>query len=312
VTPAPRDSQKGNRITADRWARLLRSLGCRVTVLEDYDGHPCDLLIALHAQRSHRAIARFRRDSPDRPLIVALTGTDLYHDIHRRAAAARSLELASRLIVLQAHGIEELPPEHRHKARVIYQSVAAPRRRPAPLANVFEVCVLGHLRSVKDPFRAAVAARLLPEASRVCITQVGAALSESMRRQAERLQRTNPRYRWLGELPRRRAIELLARSRLMVLSSHMEGGANVVGEAIAAGVPVLSSRIGGTIGILGDDYPGYFPVGDTRALAGLLRLAEADPRFLERLRRWCASRAYLLDPQRERRSWRQLLDELAP
>ncbi len=309
ITPAPPGSQTGNRITADRWASVLRSLGCRVSVLVDYDGRPCDVLVALHARRSHRSAAAFRRAYPDRPLVVALTGTDLYHDIHHRPAARRSLDLATRLVVLQAHGIDELPARHRAKARVIYQSVDPPGRRPAPLDGPFEVCVLGHLRAVKDPFRAAAAARLLPAASRVRITHVGRALSAAMRRRAERLQRTNPRYRWLGELSRRRAIDVLARSRLLVLSSKMEGGANVVGEALAAGVPVISSRIGGTIGMLGDDYPGYFPVGDTGALAELLARAEADDGFLEDLRRRCAAKAYLVKPDREREAWRQLLEE---
>src|SRR5207244_4448821 len=157
----------------------------------------------------------------------------------------------------------------------------------------------------------AAAARLLPATSRVRIVQIGAALSAAMRRRAEQLQRGHPRYRWLGELPRRRALERLARCRVLVLTSQMEGGANVVGEALAAGVPVISSRIGGTAGILGDDYPGYFPVGDTRALADLLQRAETDTQFLDELRRHCAAKAYLVDPERERQSWRLLLRELS-
>jgi glycosyltransferase involved in cell wall biosynthesis len=179
------------------------------------------------------------------------------------------------------------------------------------MAGAFDVCVLGHLRPVKDPFRAAAAARLLPDTSRIRIVQIGAALSPSMRRRAEQLARHNPRYCWLGELPRRRALERLARCRLLALTSRMEGGANVVSEALAAGVPVISSRIGGTIGILRDDYPGYFPVGDTRALADLLRRAETDHRFLDELRRRCAQKARLMTPERERHAWQQLLAELS-
>jgi len=323
VTPAPPGSRKGNRITADRWAGLLRSLGHRVTILEEYDRRPCDVFIGLHARRSHRSIARFRRTFPDRPLIVALTGTDLYQAIHRSAAARRSLELATRLIVLQSHGIEELPAHLRGKSRVIYQSVDVPRgnRHFSPAREggqkpdksgreLFEVCVLGHLRPVKDPFRAEAASRLLPADSRIRITQIGGALSDAMRRQAQRRQTANPRYRWLGELSRTGAIQRLAQCRLLVLTSKMEGGANVVCEALAVGVPVLSSRIGGTIGILGSDYPGYFPVGDTQALAALMRRAETDEEFLEDLRRRCAAKAHLVQPERERESWQRLLAEL--
>ena len=66
----------------------------------------------------------------------------------------------------------------------------------------------------------------------------------------------------------------------MVLSSRSEGGANVISEAIVAGVPILASRMDGNVGLLGADYPGYFPVGDTQALARLLWRIEADAPFV--------------------------------
>ena len=86
----------------------------------------------------------------------------------------------------------------------------------------------------------------------------------------------NPRYVWRGDRPRADVRRLLGRARAMVLSSLSEGGANVISEAVAAGVPVLASRIDGSVGLLGRDYPGYFPVGDTEALAQLLRRIETD------------------------------------
>ena len=88
-------------------------------------------------------------------------------------------------------------------------------------------------------------------------------------------------YRWLGELSREKALRLLSRCRLLALTSEQEGGANVVSEALAASVPVLSSRIAGSVGLLGEDYPGYFPVGDTEALARLLGRAETDADFYQ-------------------------------
>ena len=146
---------------------------------------------------------------------------------------------------------------------------------------MFEVCVLGHLRPVKDPLRTAWAARLLPASSRVRVLQVGGALSEDMAEQARAEEAANPRYRWLGERPRGQALRLLARCRLLSLTSELEGGANVISEAIALGVPVVSSRIAGSLGLLGTDYPGYFPFGDTQALADLLRRAETDTDFYD-------------------------------
>ena len=102
------------------------------------------------------------------------------------------------------------------------------------------------------------------------VRHAGAALDQELGEQARKETETNPRYRWLGPLPFERARELLASSRLMVLSSRDEGGANVVSEAIVDGVPVLSTDISGSRGLLGDDYPGYYPVGDDEGLASLL------------------------------------------
>jgi glycosyltransferase involved in cell wall biosynthesis len=96
----------------------------------------------------------------------------------------------------------------------------------------------------------------------------------------------------------------------MVLSSIMEGGANVVSEALVAGVPVLASKIDGSVGLLGRDYPGYFPLGDTEALSALLHRAETDPAFQADLRRHCAAHAPLFEPAREQRSWHDALREL--
>jgi len=310
VTPAPPSSRKGNRITADRWARILRQLGHRVTVEQKYSGEPCDLLIALHARRSFGSIERFRGKHPDLPLIVGLTGTDLYRDIHTSARAQKSLEMASRLVVLQPLGIAELPEHLRHKARVVYQSAEKPPGKWQRREKVFEVGVFGHLRPEKDPFRTALASRLLPASSRIEVLHAGGALSERMEKRARAEEIANPRYHWLGDQPRAKMLRVLIRCRLMVLSSIMEGGANVLGEAIVAGVPIVASRISGTVGILGPDYPGYFPVGDTPALAELLERAETEPEFLQSLRSWCKPLAPLFTEARERQSWQCMLEEL--
>jgi glycosyltransferase involved in cell wall biosynthesis len=122
----------------------------------------------------------------------------------------------------------------------------------------------------------------------------------------------NPRYLWRGDRPRAQVRRLLGRAQAMVLSSLSEGGANVISEAVAAGLPVLSSRIDGSVGLLGRGYPGYFPVGDTAALARLLRRLETNPNFLARLRRAIARRAHLFRPAREKAAWQALIREIAP
>ena len=312
VTPAPRGSRYGNRVTAQRWARLLRELGHRVVIAQEYRRSQCDVLIALHARRSAPSIARFHRLHPERPLVLCLTGTDLYKDIRSSATAQRSLELATRLVTLQPLGEQELPEHLRPKVCSILQSVRPTPERPPPRASTFDVCVVAHLRPVKDPFRAAMASRLLPASSRLRVLQVGGAMSAAMEARARTEEARNPRYRWLGELPRWGTRRTIARSQALVLSSRLEGGANVVSEAVVEGTPVLASHIAGSVGLLGEDYPGYFPVGDTRALAQLLHRVESEPAFLQELREWCAARAAHFRPDREREAWEALLREIAP
>jgi putative glycosyltransferase (TIGR04348 family) len=309
VTPARPVARSGNRNTAVRWATLLRELGHRVRVQTAWDGKPADAMIALHARRSYDSIDRFAAAYPRRPLLVMLTGTDLYHDIQVDADAKRSLQLATRLIVLQELGPLALPPRLRAKTRVIYQSTQPPKPQRPPSCG-FEVCVSGHLRDVKDPFRLVTALAHLPPASRLRAVQLGGAMNASMKAAAQRWARREMRYCWLGELPHAAAVRRLARARMMVISSRMEGGANVVTEALAARVPVIASRVAGNVGMLGRDYVGYYPVGNERALARLLWRAESDAKFYRLLKRQCAARRHLTLRAREKSALRSLMCEL--
>jgi putative glycosyltransferase (TIGR04348 family) len=325
VTPAPPDSRYGNRITAVRWAKILRRLGNRVSILRTYDGRPYDLLVALHARRSHSSIVSFRRHNPEAPVIVALTGTDLYRDIPSNHLARKSLQIARRIVVLQPKAIDELRLSLQNKARVIYQSVDGtqdpasgraaktrarrPERRKQFRGN-FDVCVIGHLRTVKDPFRTAMAARLLPRSSRIRVLQVGGAMTEAAAGRARKEMRVNRRYHWAGEQERSQVRRILAKSRLCVLSSRMEGGANVLSEAIVASVPILASRIDGNVGILGEDYPGYFGVGDTKQLVQLMTRAETCPEYLADLSERVTNLSPLFSVAREQQAWADLIGEL--
>ena len=307
ITPAGRDLRNGNRATAERWAGFLRELGDEVVLEETWSGGEPDLMLALHARRSHPSIKRYAAAYPERPLIVALTGTDLYRDIHSDETAKESLELATALIVLQDMGLKELEPCHRSKARVIYQS-AEPVQLQQPDDEHFDVCVLGHLRAEKDPFRVALAARLLPADSRVRVTHAGRPYDEEFEREA-RLHTKIPRYHWAGELPPQEALRVLSRSRLLAQTSIMEGGANTISETLASGVPVVASRIPGNVGMLGEDYPGYYEAGDEEALAQLLYRAETDGAFYETLKTYCEARRHLVLSGREKAALDTLVRE---
>ena len=308
VTPAAPGSRHGNRNTALRWARHLRALGHQSQVALEWDGREADILIALHARRSHAAISAWKAAHPDRPLALVLTGTDLYRDIRGDADARASLRLADRMVVLQAKGLDELSAAERAKTRVIYQSVR-PLRRQAPPRSYFLATVIGHLRDEKDPFRAAQALAHLPQRA-IRVVQLGQAMTPEMGAQARALMRAEPRYRWLGELDHAGAMRWLARSHAMVISSRMEGGAHVVSEAIAAGVPVIASAIPGNIGLLGEDYSGYYPFGDEAALAALLARAHDDPHWLAGLAAAVKARRREVDPAAERKAIARLIADL--
>lgn len=289
VTPAGPGLRNGNRHTALRWAAFLRAAGHRVEISTEDISDAADLMLALHARRSYPSIRNFSRK-----LVVALTGTDIYRDIRISPEARASLEFADRLIVLQPKALDELPARFRRKAHVVVQS-SATRLRHAPPKNIFRLCVIGHLRGEKDPLRTLAALAHVP--GDIEVVQIGSLLDQRLTPHSN-----DPRYRWLGGLPHARALRWLASSHAMVISSRMEGGANVVCEAMRVGVPVLASRVSGNVGLLGARYAGYFPLEDTRALATLITKARDNSAFYRTLERQIARLRPLVDPRREARA----------
>ncbi|MEX2449306.1 MAG: selenoneine biosynthesis selenosugar synthase SenB [Rhodospirillales bacterium] len=311
ITPAKKRSKSGNRNTAVRWARLLRGLGHRVAVAEAYDDRPADAMIALHAWRSAESISRFRALYPDRPLIVALTGTDIYRfQKSHPAVCRRSMELADRLVCLHDLVHRDIPKQFAGKLHVVHQS-AAPLPAPrAPGKRHFDVSVIGHLRMEKDPLRAAYAVRGLPAASRLRVVHLGKAHDETWAQKARAEMKRNPRYVWRGEIPYAAVRQAYRKTRLLVMSSVMEGGANVISEAAVAGVPIVASDIPGNVGLLGTDHPGLYPVKNTRALRALLLRCERDPAFLRELEKRSRRLGKTFTPARERDDWRRVLSKI--
>ena len=310
VTPVPPRSRQGNRITALRWARILRTLGHRVDITQEFNRQKCDLMVALHASKSFSSIKRFSEQHPEKVLIVTLTGTDIYRDYHLNDRCLQSIKMATGLIVFQPKILQEIPVQYRDKATVVYQSATSPLGIHKPRKRFFDVCVIGHLRSIKDPFQTARASRQLPDTSKIRVLHIGGALAPDFEQQAIAEQVSNHRYRWLGELPHWKTIRCLARSRLLVITSKAEGGPIVLVEALAASIPVISTQINAVVGHLGENYPGYFPVGDTNALVSLLQLAETDQSFYADLKKRFEKVKSLVDPARERESWKKLLKNL--
>jgi putative glycosyltransferase (TIGR04348 family) len=309
ISPASAKANNGNWQTASRWAHFLEA-DCEVRILSEWSGAPqADLMIALHARRSAASIHAWRARSAQAPLLLALTGTDLYQDIRLDETARRSLREASRIVVLQDAALTELRDPCLPPISVIYQSAPTPAVRPGAAARPFTTIMIGHLRPEKLPQTYMQAAQLLPDAD-LRMLHVGAALDGTLGTQAQATAAACPHYQWLGPLAHAQTLEQLQQSALMVISSAMEGGANVIIEAVVAGVPVLASDIAGNRGMLGENYAGYFPVGDAAALAAAIARAQSDPAYVETLRAQCRARAPLFAPAREAGQLRALVHEL--
>ena len=300
----------GNRVTAERWSNMLRQLGHSVDISQHYGGTISDLLVAMHAYRCADAVLQFRKRHPEKPSILVLTGTDIYRDVARSAKAREAMQVADRLMVFQPLAMNEFDDELKKKTRLFYQSAEQTQNPPLPDRDAFVVTVVGHLREVKDPLRTAMAARKLPKESRVRVVQAGDADDSQLVERARAEALKNPRYRYLGSIPRWKVRRQIASSHLLVLSSRIESGANVVSEAAVDYVPMLLTRIPGNVGLLGEDYPGYFEPGDTKGLADLLLRAETDEDFYQELKTRAALLARNFRPEKEVKDWEKLIREV--
>ena len=264
-------------------------------------------MIALHARRSADSIARFADRAPAR-LAVVLTGTDLYKDLPGNSAASRSLDLAARIVVLQEDAPRLLTARWRRKCEVIFQSARALRSR-AKARGRLDCVVVGHLRAEKDPATLFAAVRLLPSGLAISIRHIGAPLDADLGRAARALQSADPRYRYADGLPRGLARAAMASAHVLVHPSIVEGGANVVAEAVTGGTPVIASRISGNVGMLGADYPGYFEPRDASDLAACLVQAAQGP-YLRAIEAAAAARKRLFAPAAEARAIGRLAEKL--
>jgi putative glycosyltransferase (TIGR04348 family) len=311
VTPALRAANNGNWKTAWRWQRHLAER-CNARIVGDWpDARAAgdQVMIALHARRSAASIAAWATEHPGRGLAVTLTGTDLYRDIQFDAAAQHSLQRAQILITLQEKAPNALPAEVRGKARVIYQSTSS-RQTLEKSGRHLRTVMVGHLREEKSPETLFAVARLLAQRHNIQIDHIGAGLDPVLADAAQATMLAAPNYRWLGGLPHETVRRRIQRAHVLIHASRMEGGAHVIIEAVASGTPVLAARVDGNVGMLGEDYAGYFAWNDAQALADLLLRCRQDADFLSRLLAQCRLRAPLFSPTAERAALRQVVDDL--
>lgn len=316
VSPALADANNGNWQTARRWQRMLAA-AYAVRIVKHWPDAAAgedSVMLALHARRSWPSIAAWFAARGSRGLAVVLTGTDLYRDIRENASAKDSLRLARKLILLQERAPLALPDEWRRKAQVIYPS-APSRRTLSKSRRLLRGVMVGHLRGEKSPDTLFAATTLLAGHPDIRIDHIGKALDSGMESQAVAAMSACPNYRWMGALSHQATRNRIQRAHVLIHCSRMEGGAHVLMEAVTSGTPVLASRVDGNVGMLGEEYAGYFPWGDAQALTDLVlacRATQDQPDgLLSRLIAQASLRTSLFAPETERAALLRLVKELS-
>jgi putative glycosyltransferase (TIGR04348 family) len=307
VTPARASDNNGNYHTADRWAKIL-SAHFEVTVSTQYAGEVADVLLALHARRSAAAIRAFQARNPKSPVVLTLTGTDLYKDLPAGDAdALDSLRRAKMWIMLQEHApyflsnlkLPILPDGQGRDVQVVFQSALPMEPAPKRASLILNVAFVGHLREEKDPRTLFNAVRMIPKHMPLAVNVVGNGLDSTLVAEASQLAADDARFAWLGGLSHDKARELIRQADVLVVSSIMEGGANVISEALMSGTPVIASAVSGNMGMLGPKWPAYFEAGNAGGLAQLLTRCVSDRPYYDTLLEAAQQRAHLFHPQSE-------------
>ena len=313
-SPFPIDSAQGNSVSARRIAGRIADLGWRTELTSGYQDQEASILIALHARRGAEAVEVVSKRPPGNPIVLVLTGTDLYKDLpNGDRTCVRSMELADALVIYQEASAEAVPARFHDKLHTIWKSVdlPIPDALPPPAERPLTLTILAHLRTIKDPFLPAAALSRLPGSMEVRIDHFGVELEPGLAAVAREWMRREPRYRWHPPLDRERVAAAIVASHATINSGRAEGGSNAISESIVQGTPVLASQIPANVGFLGESYAGYFAAGDVEGLAALIeRCCDTDSMLLAQLARQVEARAPLFQAETESTGWKSLIGPL--
>lgn len=296
--------------TARRWETIFRQLGHNVRIASPSDAvTETDILVALNPVRC----SSYLEDLPlsETPLIVVLTGTDIYNELKKKPNFYRHLESARVLIGLHPGITEEVPERYRSKLRVIVQS--APNQKSRPQNNILygQAIFIANLRYFKRPMTVFAAACALNENVNINITHIGDIVDDEYHFWSQpEFHKTVPRYNWLGAKTREDTASALASSDVMLIASSTEGGSNVQSEAISAGVPIISSRNRCVESLLGSDYPGLFDTDNHHQLACLIEKFFVDHSFRELLKSNVSRASYQFSYDLEVEKWKNVIQEI--
>lgn len=258
-----------------RWLRYARLIGVVRGLAPD--------VINVHSPSPATALRPFVRLMRPRPLLISTVHQERYNPLAMllnrptrclddlvvavSAQVARSQSVrGARRVCTRVHGIDVRRQRHwAEHADQVRQEFGIP-------LDAFVLTCVANLRPVKNH-------RLLIDAASQVLTRRPDALfvlagDGPLREQilAEIGRRgLRDQVRFMGRVPQ--ANRLVAASDVLLLSSHSEGLPVVVMEALAAGVPVVSTAVGGIPELIDDNRNGILtPPGSPDAFAeGILR-----------------------------------------
>lgn len=313
-SPFPRQDSQGNSTSADRLERMLKGGGLSVVMEEEwYNGCEARCLVALNARRSAGTVEEFRDACPASRVVVVLTGTDINHPemAHVDSATRQTMQTADRLVLLHEGSLEKVPEDLHEKCVVIYPSVDLPdglKHQPKE-ENAFEVMMAGNVRAEKNLPVAMDACDLLPADTQIKLHVYGDGHGALAQKMLAATASTTP-FLWKGKMDHTALMGKMAQADLLLNTSTQEGGANAICEALCLGLPVVASKISGNVGMLGQDYEGYFTSGDAQSLSKVLVRCSTDAGFYQTLLDQVNERALLFDYTAESRRWRELLNKM--
>jgi len=312
-SPYSLDSLKGNAVSAIRIASLLCDAGHEATAISTTQPPAADVLIALHLFKSNDCVQSFRETSPTSPVVVYLTGTDIYQGLEEDPERAKLLlEQADALVLSQQASKRVLPAELHSKCSIIYSSIELPTYLPniPNLQNDHtHIVIASHIREVKNPLIIPQALSLIPDA-KVKVHLLGDALDIELGEQVKLATTSDSRFVWHGPLDRETTLAWMKAADYTLNTSFQEGGANSIAESICVGTPVLASKIDGNVGFLGDNYPGYFDPYEPESLASLTKQVLGDTQLSEQLQRTCSNRSHLFTRTQEQQGWDNLVTKV--
>lgn len=244
-----------------------------------------DLLHFYHVDAI--GLARAWRDVSRPVLVGSLRG--LLFAVDQRIAASLRQNVAS-LDAMTANceairaEFRRVVPEFDSPIEVL-PNVVMPRERKSEFGGDGRLRVLfvGSLKAVKDPLMLVRAAQLLAQRGQaVELTMIGSGPLESEIRRMGEGQVEGLRIRLPGAMPAERIP--YQEHDVVVSASLREGSSNSLLEALASGVPVVATAVGGSIELVESSQGGLLvPAGNAEAMADALEKLRRDRASMQRM-----------------------------